>query len=84
MSYSRLRWSRRHLLETMTVPHERGIGFRSLTAPIDAISSGGNLIFHVFGALAGFERDLTGERAPAGLQAARVRGRYGDRPGGWT
>ena len=54
--------------------------FRSLTEQIDTTTSGGKLIFHVFGALAEFERDLIRERTQAGLAAARARGRLGGRP----
>ncbi len=59
---------------------ERGVGFRSLTEQLDTTTSGGKLIFHVFGALAEFERDLIRERTRAGLAAARARGRRGGRP----
>ena len=69
-----------HLIETVTALRERGIGFRSLTEQIDTTTSGGKLIFHVFGALAEFERDLIQERTHAGLAAARARGRVGGRP----
>jgi DNA invertase Pin-like site-specific DNA recombinase len=57
-----------------------GIGFKSLTEHIDTTTSSGKLIFHVFGALAEFERDLIRERTQAGLHAARARGRRGGRP----
>jgi len=57
----------------------RQIGFRSLQESIDTTSSGGRLIFHMFGALAEFERNLVRERTQAGLQAARARGRNGGR-----
>lgn len=69
-----------HLIETVTALADRGIGFRSLTEQIDTTTSGGKLIFHVFGALAEFERDLIRERTHAGLAAARARGRTGGRP----
>lgn len=59
---------------------ERGVGFRSLQETIDTTSSGGRLVFHVFAALAEFERDLIRERTNAGLAAARARGRTGGRP----
>ena len=58
----------------------RGVGFRSLTEAIDTASAGGKLVFHVFAALAEFERSLIRERTRAGLQAARARGRKGGRP----
>jgi DNA invertase Pin-like site-specific DNA recombinase len=69
-----------HLIETVTALAERGIGFQSLTEQIDTTTSGGKLIFHVFGALAEFERNLIRERTQAGLAAARARGRKGGRP----
>ncbi len=58
----------------------RGIGFRSLQESIDTTTPGGRLVFHVFGALAEFERELIRERTHAGLAAARARGRHGGRP----
>ena len=76
----RLGRSLRHLIAIVTALNERGIGFKSLTEQIDTTSSGGKLIFHVFGALAEFERDLIRERTNAGLAAARARGRQGGRP----
>jgi DNA invertase Pin-like site-specific DNA recombinase len=69
-----------HLITTMTDLEERGIGFKSLTENIDTTTSGGKLIFHIFGALAEFERNLIRERTQAGLVAARARGRTGGRP----
>ena len=76
----RLGRSLKHLIETVTTLQARKVGFRSLQESIDTTTSGGKLIFHVFGALAEFERDLIGERTQAGLQAARARGRQGGRP----
>ena len=76
----RLGRSLRHLIETVALLAERGIGFKSLTEQIDTTTPGGKLIFHVFGALAEFERDLIRERTHAGLAAARARGRLGGRP----
>jgi DNA invertase Pin-like site-specific DNA recombinase len=76
----RLGRSLKHLIETVTVLDEQGIGFRSITESIDTTTPGGKLIFHVFGALAEFERDLIRERTKAGLAAARARGRKGGRP----
>jgi DNA invertase Pin-like site-specific DNA recombinase len=64
----------------MTNLEEQGIGFKSLTENIDTTTSGGKLIFHIFGALAEFERNLIRERTAAGLTAARARGREGGRP----
>lgn len=57
----------------------RGVGFRSLTEAIDTTSTGGRLVFHIFGALAEFEHNLIRERTIAGLAAARARGRRGGR-----
>jgi DNA invertase Pin-like site-specific DNA recombinase len=76
----RLGRSLKHLLETVAHLEERGIGFRSLQEAIDTTTSGGRLIFHIFGALAEFERNLIRERTIAGLRAARARGRIGGRP----
>jgi DNA invertase Pin-like site-specific DNA recombinase len=59
---------------------QEDIGFKSITEQFDTTTSGGKLIFHVFGALAEFERDLIRERTRAGLAAARARGRVGGRP----
>jgi DNA invertase Pin-like site-specific DNA recombinase len=69
-----------HLIATVTALEERGIGFKSLTENIDTTTSGGKLIFHIFGALAEFERNLIRERTQAGLVAARARGETGGRP----
>jgi DNA invertase Pin-like site-specific DNA recombinase len=69
-----------HLITTMTDLEEGGIGFKSLTENIDTTTSGGKLIFHIFGALAEFERNLIRERTQAGLTAARSRGKTGGRP----
>jgi DNA invertase Pin-like site-specific DNA recombinase len=64
----------------MTDLEKRGIGFKSLTENIDTTTNGGKLIFHIFGALVEFERNLIRERTTAGLAAARERGRIGGRP----
>jgi DNA invertase Pin-like site-specific DNA recombinase len=69
-----------HLLTTVTGLKERGIAFRSLTEQIDTTTPQGELLFHIFGALAQFERALIQERVQAGLAAARRRGRRGGRP----
>jgi len=69
-----------HLIETVRELEERGVGFRSVQESIDTSTPGGRLVFHVFGALAAFERDLVQERTRAGLDAARRRGRTGGRP----
>ena len=63
---------------------ERGVGFRSLTEAVDTTTPGGQLVFHIFGALAEFERELIRERTMAGLEAARARGRKGGRPSKMT
>jgi len=76
----RLGRSLKHLIETITTLHERNIGLKSLTENIDTTTSTGKLVFHLFGALAEFERHLIQERTRAGLQAARARGRVGGRP----
>lgn len=68
-----------HLIETIGALEVRGVGFRSLTEAIDITTSGGRLIFHVFGALGQFERDLIRDRTKAGLAAAAARGRKGGR-----
>jgi len=70
----------KQLLATVTDLSDRGIGFKSLQENMDTTTSGGNLIFHIFGALAEFEREVIRERTNAGLQAARARGRFGGRP----
>jgi DNA invertase Pin-like site-specific DNA recombinase len=76
----RLGRSLKNLIELLTKLDERGVGFRSLTESIDTTTSSGKLIFHIFGALAEFERNLIRERTRAGLAAARARGRKGGRP----
>lgn len=76
----RLGRSIQHLIQTITVLQERKISFKCLQENIDTATSGGKLIFHIFSALAEFERDLIRERTNAGLKAARARGRMGGRP----
>jgi len=68
-----------HLIEVVSTLEARGVGFRSLTEAIDTTTPGGRLIFHVFGALGQFERDLIRDRTKAGLAAAAARGRKGGR-----
>ena len=75
----RLGRSLAHLIEVIAALEARGVGFRSLTESIDTTTSGGRLIFHVFGALGQFERDLIRDRTKAGLAAATARGRKGGR-----
>jgi DNA invertase Pin-like site-specific DNA recombinase len=76
----RLGRSLRHLVDTIATLADRGVGFRSLQEQVDTTTPGGKLVFHVFAALAEFERDLVRERTAAGLAAARARGRKGGRP----
>src|ERR671917_1834055 len=76
----RLGRSLKHLIETITELNNRKIGFKSIQENIDTTTSGGKLVFHIFGALAEFERDIIRERTQAGLIAARARGRKGGRP----
>ncbi len=76
----RLGRSLRHLIDTVTELEARGIGFKSLTESIDTTTTGGKLVFHIFGALAEFEREIIRERTKAGLTAARARGKSGGRP----
>ena len=76
----RLARSLKQLIETVEMLSEQEIGFRSLTEDINTTSSGGRLIFHIFGALAEFERSIIRERTTAGLAAAKARGRLGGRP----
>ena len=76
----RLGRSMTHLLQTVTDLENRGVGFRSLTENVDTTTPTGRLVFHIFGALGQFERDLIRERTNAGLTAAAARGRKGGRP----
>ena len=76
----RLARSLKQLIETVEEFAERDVGLRSLTEAIDTTTSGGKLVFHIFAALAEFERGIIRERTLAGLQAARARGRVGGRP----
>lgn len=76
----RLARSVKQLIETVEGLEDQQIGFRSLTEAIDTTTPGGKLVFHIFGALAEFERAIIRERTRAGLEAARARGRKGGRP----
>jgi len=76
----RLGRSLKDLIEIVAGLEKRDVGFKSLQESIDTTTSGGRLIFHIFGALAEFERNLIRERTQAGLEAARARGRKGGRP----
>jgi DNA invertase Pin-like site-specific DNA recombinase len=75
----RLGRSLKHLIELMAELEAEWIGFQSVTESIDTTTSGGKLVFHIFGALAEFERNLIRERTYAGRAAARARGRKGGR-----
>ena len=76
----RLGRSLSHLIAIVNDLKDRRIAFRSLTEGMDTTTPAGELLFHVFGALAQYERALTQERVRAGLAAARRRGRIGGRP----
>ena len=76
----RLGRSLKQLIEIINLLNEKGMYFKSLQESIDTCSSGGKLIFHVFGALAEFERDMISERTIAGMAAAKERGRVSGRP----
>jgi DNA invertase Pin-like site-specific DNA recombinase len=69
----RLARSMKQLIETAETLRLRGIGFRSLTEALDTTTAQGRLVFHMFGALAEFERSLIRERTQAGLAAAAAR-----------
>lgn len=75
----RLARSLKDLVEIVHDLDSRQVGFKSLTESIDTTSSGGRLVFHIFGALAEFEHSLIRERTIAGLAVARARGRKGGR-----
>ena len=76
----RLSRSLKDLISLIGLLEQGSVGIKSITEAIDTSSSSGKLIFHIFGALAEFERNLIRERTQAGLQAARARGRLGGRP----
>lgn len=76
----RLGRSLKDLIEIISKLEANGIALKSLNESIDTSTSSGKLIFHIFGALAEFERNLIKERTHAGLEAARARGRKGGRP----
>lgn len=80
----RLGRSLRHLIDVVRDLETRGVALVSLTESLDTTTPGGRLVFHVFGAMAQFERELIRERTQAGLAAARARGRVGGRPTVWT
>ena len=76
----RLGRSLSHLLSIVNSLKDKQVAFRSLTEGMDTTSASGELLFHVFGALAQYERALIRERVVAGLEAAKRRGRVGGRP----
>jgi DNA invertase Pin-like site-specific DNA recombinase len=76
----RLGRSLKDLIEKINILQAQGIGFRSLQESIDTTTANGVLFFHIFGAIAQFERELIRERTLAGLASARARGRLGGRP----
>ena len=76
----RLGRSLKHLIETVTNLQQQKIAFQSITENINTSTATGQLVFHIFGSLAEFERNLIRERTIAGLEAARARGRLGGRP----
>jgi DNA invertase Pin-like site-specific DNA recombinase len=76
----RLSRSLKDLIEMVALLESRDIGLKSLQESIDTSSISGKLVFHIFGALAEFERNLIRERTQAGINAARSRGRNGGRP----
>ena len=76
----RLARSLKQLIELVNELQERNVGLKSIQESIDTTTSGGKLIFHMFGALAEFEADVIRERTKAGLAAAGARGRSGGRP----
>jgi DNA invertase Pin-like site-specific DNA recombinase len=76
----RLGRSLKHLIEVVDSLAHKGIHFASVQENLDTSTSSGKLLFHIFGAIAEFERGLIQERTQAGLQAARARGRMGGRP----
>lgn len=78
--FDRLGRSLKDLIELATKLEKKGVGLKSLQENIDTTSSGGRLVFHMFGALAEFEANIIRERTSAGLKAARARGKKGGRP----
>lgn len=69
-----------HLISIMKSLEDRGISFACVTEAFDTSTPNGKLVFHLFSALAEFERSLIKERTRAGLEAARARGKLGGRP----
>ena len=80
----RLGRSLQHLIQVVMELNQRGVGFKTVCDGIDTTTSSGKLVFHIFAALAEFERSLIRDRTLAGLKAARERGRVGGRPKAMT
>ena len=78
----RLGRSIRDLINLVSEIQEKGAGLKSLQDSVDTTTPHGKLTFHLFAALAEFEKDIIRERTKAGLEAARARGRKGGRPKG--
>jgi len=76
----RLGRSLKHLITQMQEFNDRNIGFKSVQENVDTTTSSGKLFFHIFAAIAEFEKDIIKERTLTGLNAARARGRKGGRP----
>ena len=76
----RLARSLKNLIKIVSQLADKKVGLKSLQESIDTTTTGGKLVFHIFGALAEFERDVIRDRTKAGLEAARARGRKGGRP----
>lgn len=76
----RLGRSLKHLIDVVNELQKKNINFRSVQESIDTTTSSGKLFFHIFGAIAEFERDIIRERTQAGLTASRARGKIGGRP----
>ena len=76
----RLGRSLKDLIEWLNYLDTEGVALKILQESIDTSTPSGKLVFHIFGALAEFERQLIVERTQAGLSAARARGRLGGRP----
>jgi len=70
----------KNLIEMVNDLSKKKMGLKSLSESIDTTTANGKLIFHVFGAISEFERDIIRERTRAGLGAARARGKFGGRP----
>lgn len=76
----RLGRSLKDLIDIINIFKDKGVHFKSISENIDTATSTGNLIFHITGAFAEFERNIIRERVNTGLETARARGRKGGRP----